>query len=56
MTTHALAIPGKRVAAAATLETGDPRALVAHLVSEHEIDADELRDLRRRVSRRRGRE
>jgi predicted transcriptional regulator len=38
------------------LFSGDPRALVAHLVSEHEIDADELRDLRRRVSRRRGRE
>jgi len=28
---------------------GDPRALVAHLVSEHEIEADELDDLRRRV-------
>jgi BlaI family transcriptional regulator, penicillinase repressor len=37
---------------------GDPKALVAHLVSEHEIDPGELGDLRRRVgvSRRRGRE
>ncbi len=37
---------------------GDPRALVAHLVSEHEIDPAELRELRRRVGetpRRRGR-
>jgi BlaI family penicillinase repressor len=36
---------------------GDPRALVAHLVSEHEIDADELKQLRQRVGRdrRRGR-
>jgi BlaI family penicillinase repressor len=31
---------------------GDPRALVAHLVSENEIDADELDELRRRLSRR----
>jgi predicted transcriptional regulator len=30
---------------------GDPKALVAHLVSEHEIDAEELKDLRRRVGR-----
>jgi predicted transcriptional regulator len=29
---------------------GDAKALVAHLVSEHEIDARELRELRRRVS------
>ena len=28
---------------------GDPKALVAHVVSEHEIDARELGDLRRRV-------
>jgi BlaI family transcriptional regulator, penicillinase repressor len=37
---------------------GDPKALVAHLVSEHEIEPDELRALRRRLgsSRRRGRE
>ncbi len=37
---------------------GDPRALVAHLVSEHEIEPDELRALRRRLGpgRRRGRE
>jgi len=28
---------------------GDPKALVAHLVSEHEIDAEELKDLRRRL-------
>jgi BlaI family penicillinase repressor len=28
---------------------GDARALVAHLVSEHEIDAAELAELRRRV-------
>jgi predicted transcriptional regulator len=34
---------------------GDPKALVAHLVSEHEIDADELRELRRRVGGRRRR-
>lgn len=33
----------------ARLFEGDPRALVAHLVSEHEIDASELKDLRRRV-------
>jgi BlaI family penicillinase repressor len=37
---------------------GDPKALVAHLVSEHEIAPDELADLRRRVGgdRRRGTE
>jgi len=37
---------------------GDPKALVAHLVSEHEIAPGELGELRRRVgvSRRRGRE
>ena len=37
---------------------GDPNALVAHLVSEHEIEASELPDLRRRVGagRKRGRE
>jgi predicted transcriptional regulator len=37
---------------------GDPQALVAHLVSEHEIEAGELPDLRRRVGagRKRGRE
>src|SRR5512141_1491137 len=28
---------------------GDPKALVAHLVSEHEIDQDELPALRRRL-------
>ncbi len=35
---------------------GDPKALVAHLVSAHEIEPDELRTLRRRLgpSRRRG--
>ncbi len=38
------------------LFAGDPKALVAHLVSEHEIDADELRELRRRLGRKRGRE
>jgi predicted transcriptional regulator len=37
---------------------GDPKALVAHLVSENEIDAVELEALRRRLSpaRRRGRQ
>jgi len=37
---------------------GDPKALVAHLVSENEIDAGELSELRRRLSagRRRGSE
>ena len=37
---------------------GDPKALVAHLVSEHEIEPDELPALRRRLgpARRRGRE
>jgi predicted transcriptional regulator len=35
----------------ARLFAGDPRALVAHLVSEHEIDADELPELRRRLVR-----
>ena len=36
---------------------GDAKALVAHLVSEHEIEADDLAALRRKVSRgaRRGR-
>jgi predicted transcriptional regulator len=29
---------------------GDPKALVAHLVSEHEIDAGELAALRRRLA------
>ena len=32
------------------LFAGDPKALVAHLVSEREIDADEIGELRRRVS------
>jgi BlaI family penicillinase repressor len=31
------------------LFAGDPKALVAHLVSEHEIEPGELGDLRRRV-------
>ncbi len=31
---------------------GDPRALVAHLVSENEIDPEELDELRRRLRRR----
>jgi BlaI family transcriptional regulator, penicillinase repressor len=37
---------------------GDPKALVAHLVSENEIDAGELSELRQRLSagRRRGSE
>jgi predicted transcriptional regulator len=37
---------------------GDPKALVAHLVSENEIDAGELDELRRRLGpgRRRGRD
>jgi len=37
---------------------GDPKALVAHLVSEHEIAPGELSELRRRVGggRKRGRE
>ncbi len=37
---------------------GDPKALVAHLVSEQEIDADELEQLRRRLgpARKRARE
>lgn len=34
---------------------GDPKALVAHLVSEHEIDAAELAELRRRLGTRRKR-
>lgn len=38
----------------ARLFDGDPTALVAHLVSEHEIDASELADLRRRLERPRG--
>src|SRR5512140_2319626 len=29
---------------------GDPKALVAHLVSEHEIDGSELEGLRRRLA------
>ncbi len=33
------------------LFAGDPKALVAHLVSEHEIDAAELGGLRRRLGR-----
>ncbi len=33
----------------ARLFEGDPKALVAHLVSEHEIDAAELDHLRRRL-------
>jgi BlaI family penicillinase repressor len=33
---------------------GDPKALVAHLVSENEIDAGELDELRRRLGTRRG--
>jgi len=39
------------------LFSGDPKALVAHLVSENEIDAGELEELRRRLApgRRRGR-
>jgi BlaI family penicillinase repressor len=28
---------------------GDPKALVAHLVAEHEIDAADVRELRRRL-------
>ena len=41
----------------ARLFEGDPKALVAHLVCEHEIDAAELAELRRRLSagRKRGR-
>jgi predicted transcriptional regulator len=36
---------------------GDPKALVAHLVSEHEIEPGELPELRRRLGgRKRGRE
>lgn len=35
----------------ARLFDGDPKALVAHLVSEHEIDAGELAGLRRRLDR-----
>jgi BlaI family penicillinase repressor len=33
---------------------GDPKALVAHLVSENEIDPSELETLRRRVDAKRG--
>jgi predicted transcriptional regulator len=33
------------------LFAGDPKALVAHLVSENEIDAAELDELRRRLGR-----
>jgi predicted transcriptional regulator len=36
------------------LFAGDPRALVAHLVSENEIDARELPQLRRRLAGRNG--
>lgn len=35
---------------------GDARALVAHLVSEHEIDGADLAELRRRVDPERGEE
>jgi predicted transcriptional regulator len=35
----------------ARLFDGDPKALVAHLVSEHEIEAGELAELRRRLER-----
>jgi predicted transcriptional regulator len=34
---------------------GDPRALVAHLVSENEIEPEELEELRRRLDSKRGR-
>jgi len=34
------------------LFNGDPRALVAHLVSENEIDPEELDELRQRLQRR----
>ena len=34
---------------------GDPKALVAHLVSENEIHPEELDDLRRRLEAKRGR-
>lgn len=34
---------------------GDPKALVAHLVSENEIDPEELDHLRRRLDAKRGR-
>lgn len=37
------------------LFAGDPKALVAHLVSEHEIDAAELGELQRRVGKERKR-
>ena len=37
------------------LFAGDPKALVAHLVSENEIDAAELDELRRRLARKPGR-
>jgi BlaI family penicillinase repressor len=33
---------------------GDPKALVAHLVAEHEIDAADVRELRRRLDLDRG--
>jgi predicted transcriptional regulator len=32
------------------LFSGDPAALVSHLVSEHEVDAQELKELRRRLA------
>ncbi len=34
---------------------GDPKALVAHLVSENEIEPEELDELRRRLDPKRGR-
>jgi predicted transcriptional regulator len=34
---------------------GDPKALVAHLVSENEIEPEELEELRRRLDSKRGR-
>ena len=34
---------------------GDPKALVAHLVSENEIEPEELDELRRRLESKRGR-
>jgi BlaI family transcriptional regulator, penicillinase repressor len=37
------------------LFAGDPKALLAHLVSEHEIDAAELGELRRHVEKERKR-
>jgi predicted transcriptional regulator len=37
------------------LFAGDPKALVAHLVSEHEIDGEELETLRKQLGRERRR-